>query len=232
MRFQMITTTLAVAFSIAPMSAYASSLNFEGPATFFPNGTVIDTVDGVAVSASAFERVDGAFSQLPGTLLQFPAGLGIDIDEVAGFTSFSSVDGQFSSEALVLEFLSPDTLDPVLVNLTSVTFSEIDSNDAFTIFTDQDGGTDNLGLEIERTLIDPTVPLGTERVVTVSFSEPLSAATIAFVATDRFDNFTLNEIELERAPQVPLPFSGLLLLSALGFIGVAARRSREPRAAG
>lgn len=215
---------LAALAALCATPLMATTVNFAQPGMFLDNGTVVATVGNTDIAASAFIIENGEFVEQPGTLVQFPAGIGIDTDELAGFTDFEEIDGSGQTDALVLEFFVAGTNIPQALTITALTLTNIDSNDGFALFGSTDGGVGDFAAVLPRTVVDPTVPVGTETTAEVPLDPQLTLSSIGLAALETADNFTLNALEFE-VSAVPLPISGWLLLGGLGALVMCGWRS-------
>ena len=162
------------------------------------------TVDGLFLEATAFDRLGSSRN-----VTRRNAGLGVRLPGIFGGFDSPQIDGLGLDETLSLTF---GTSGDTRVALNSATFSRVDGNDEFTLFTDGDAFLTNASIP-NSGIFDFT-----------SFVRPdRTASGFNFQVTDFNDNYFLRSVDVETVPE-PLTVIGTAL--ALGF-GASFRKSKR-----
>lgn len=199
----------AVTLSVGAASAATYTVDLSGNAGLTSPITYTNAGgSGISVTAAAFEFNDNTGAlEGPLKLGQYSNGLGVCSDVDEGYCDENhEVDGLETDE--MVRFTFDQT-----IKLLSVAFSYVDSNDDFAFkFFDPAGQYYN-ALDINNS-------------GSYTFSQTWTGTQFGIGAQGWNDNFKIKSLTFDYVAPIPLPAGGILLLTALGGLGVAARRRK------
>ena len=140
-------------------------------------------------------------------------GYGTDIARTVGGTDLAATGEVGASDEMVVFMFSE------MVRLVSVSFTGFDSNDEFVFRM-----LDPLGSYL--TDLDANGADDANRTPTYMFGDVWNGTMFGIGARQNDDEFRISGLSFEYVAPIPLPATGLMLLGALGGLGIAARRRK------